>query len=376
MTLAYVPKETDPGESRVAAIPETVKALVKAGLTVAVEAKAGLAAGFTDEQFREAGAEVGDASRAGEADLVLGIRAPNAAAIGKLKAGAIVCSSLQPVDCKEMIQAAVKAKVTTFGMELVPRITRAQKMDVLSSQATCSGYQAVLMAAAALPRFFPLFMTAAGTIAPSKVFVLGAGVAGLQAIATARRLGAVVEATDVRPAVKEQVESLGAKFVNTSETANAETAGGYAKEATAEELEKQRQVLADHVADSDVVITTAAIPGRKAPVLIQADMVKRMRTGSVIVDLAVATGGNVEGSVPDEHVVVDGVTIIGETNLAGLVASDASRMWARNVLGLVQLMINEGKLVPNWEDEVLAGSVVTHDGEIKHDGAKQVVTAS
>ncbi len=258
-------------------------------------------------------------------------------------------------------------------MELIPRITRAQKMDVLSSQATCAGYQAVLMAAANLPRFFPLLMTAAGTIKPAKVFILGAGVAGLQAISTARRLGAVVEANDVRPAVKEQVESLGAKFVDTGSPPDAETSGGYAKEATTEYLEKQRQILTEHVADADVVITTALIPGRPAPRIVTDAMVQGMRQGSVIVDLAAANGGNVEGTVPGEVVDRHGVKILGETNLPALCAADASRMWARNVLGFAELLVNEGAIAPHWDDEIVNACCVTREGEVVHEGARTVV---
>lgn len=371
MALIFVPRETEPGESRVAATPETVKGYTKLGLEVAVESGAGLASGFRDEDYQAAGARIGGSL--GEADLVLMVRTPQPAAIAGMKRGAVLASGLVPSGQAEAIGALRDAGVTSFGMELIPRITRAQKMDVLSSQATCAGYQAVLMAAASLPRFFPLLMTAAGTIKPAKVFILGAGVAGLQAISTARRLGAVVEANDVRPAVKEQVESLGAKFVDTGTPPDAETSGGYAKEATTEYLEKQRQILTEHVADADVVITTALIPGRPAPRIVTDAMVQGMRQGSVIVDLAAANGGNVEGTVPGEVVDRHGVKILGETNLPALCAADASRMWARNVLGFAELLVNEGAIAPHWDDEIVKACCVTRDGEVVHEGARTVV---
>ncbi len=373
MVLVFVPKESEPGETRVAVTPETSKALIKAGLEVKVQNDAGLAAGFDDPQYQEVGASIGDAL--GTADLILQVRAPSIDAIAAMKAGSMLISSLQPSMDLDAIKALNDAKVTAFGMELIPRITRAQKMDVLSSQATVAGYQAVLMAAVAVPQLFPLMMTAAGTITPCRVFILGAGVAGLQAIATARRLGAVVEANDVRPAVKEQVESLGAKFIDTGTPPQAESTGGYARETGEEYARKQRETLSKHVAKADVVITTALIPGRRAPVIVTDEMIQGMRPGSVIVDLAVAAGGNVEGSVCGENVVKHNVTIIGEPNLPAMVANDASRMWARNVLGFAELMIKEGKLAPNWEDEIIAATVVTHDGQIKHEGAAEALSA-
>lgn len=371
MALIFVPRETEPGESRVAATPETVKGYKKLGLEFAVESGAGLASGFRDEDYEAAGARIGGSL--GEADLVLMVRTPQPSAISAMKRGAVLASGLVPSGQADAIRALRDAGVTSFGMELIPRITRAQKMDVLSSQATCAGYQAVLMAAASLPRFFPLLMTAAGTIKPAKVFILGAGVAGLQAISTARRLGAVVEANDVRPAVKEQVESLGAKFVDTGTPPDAETSGGYAKEATTEYLDKQRQILTEHVAEADVVITTALIPGRPAPRIVTDAMVQGMRPGSVIVDLAAANGGNVEGTVPGEVVDRHGVKILGETNLPALCAADASRMWARNVLGLAELLVNEGAIAPHWDDEIVKACCVTRDGEVMHEGARTVV---
>jgi NAD(P) transhydrogenase subunit alpha len=371
MALLYVPRETEPGETRVAATPETVKGYIRQGFEVAVEKDAGLASGFRDAEYEAVGARIADAL--GEADLVLTVRTPAVDRIGRMKQGALLATGLIPNQQVAAVAALRDAKVTAFGMELIPRITRAQKMDVLSSQATCAGYQAVLLAAATLPRFFPLLMTAAGTIKPSKVFILGAGVAGLQAISSARRLGAVVEANDVRPAVKEQVESLGAKFVDTGTPPDAETSGGYAKEATADYLDKQRAILTQHVADADVVITTALIPGRPAPRIVTDAMVQGMRQGSVIVDLAAANGGNVEGTVPGQTVERHGVKIIGETNLPAMCAADASRMWARNVLGFAELLGKEGKLAPQWDDEIVKACCVTRDGEVVHEGARKAV---
>jgi NAD(P) transhydrogenase subunit alpha len=375
MSLVLVPKETTPGENRVAATPETVKALTKAGLSVAVEAGAGDAAGFPDREFVDGGAQIGDSDLRGTADLVLAIRAPGLTSIARHKAGSIHVSGLQPMLELDQVAAFAKAKVTSFGLELVPRITRAQKMDVLSSQATVAGYQAVLMAAVALPKMFPLLMTAAGTIRPSRVFVLGAGVAGLQAIATARRLGAVVEANDVRSAVREQVESLGARFVDTGTPADAETAGGYARETSADYASRQRDILTKHIAEADVVITTALIPGRPAPKIVTDAMVRGMRAGSVIVDLAVAAGGNVEGSETGKHIVRHGVKIIGEPNLPSLVACDASRMWARNTLAFVEPMIRDGTVRPSWDDEIIAATCVTRDGEIMHAAAREALSS-
>lgn len=375
MAKVFVPRETEADEKRVAVTPETTRAFVKAGFDVVVENDAGLASGFTNPEYEEAGGTIGDGL--GDADLVLSIRPLRADACAKLKAGAIVASSLQPTVHTEAVKALSAAKASAFGLELVPRITRAQKMDILSSQATAAGYQAVLLAATHLPKFFPLLMTAAGTIKPAKVFILGAGVAGLQAIATAKRLGAVVEANDVRSAAAEQVESLGAKFVDTGTPPDAETTGGYAKETTQDYLNKQREILTEHISSSDVVITTALIPGRKAPVIVTKEMVASMRPGSVIVDLAVAAGGNVEGSVAGEIADVGGVKIIGEPNLPALVATDASRMWARNVLDFVKPMFKEeGNLEIDWEDEIITASVVTRDGEIVNALAKEAVGGS
>ncbi len=367
MAVAFIPKETHAEESRVAGTPDTVKALSKAGLQVQVESNAGLAAGYTDQHYSDEGATIvadGLAARS-EADLTIAIRPPDDAS--NFKPGAILVCGLQPLLHLELVRALADAKVTVFAMDLMPRITRAQKMDILSSQATAGGYQAVLMAAVKLPRFFPLLMTAAGTIKPSRVFVLGAGVAGLQAIATAKRLGAVVEANDIRAAVKEQVESLGGRFVDTGTPPQAESTGGYAKETSEEYQRKQRQILTEHIADADVVITTALIPGRKAPILVTEDMVRGMKQGSVVVDMAVEMGGNVEGSEVGKTIEKHGVTIIGELNLPGMVAYDASMMFAKNIMGFLEAVIqDEGKLAPDWEDEVVTATAVCKDGAVSH----------
>ena len=375
MALAFIPKETEANETRVAGTPDSVKSLVKSGLQVRVQTGAGLTAGYPDAEYQEAGAEIVDSPEAarGAADLIVGIRVPTPEVSSQFKRGAILVCGLQPLLHLESVKSLTEAGVTVFAMDLMPRITRAQKMDVLSSQATAGGYQAVLVAAAKLHRFFPLLMTAAGTITPSRVFVLGAGVAGLQAIATAKRLGAGVEANDIRAAVKEQVESLGAKFVDTGTPPQAESTGGYAKETSAEYQRKQREILTQHISDSDVVITTALIPGRKAPVLMTSDMVKAMRPGSVIIDMAVEMGGNVEGSRPDETVVVDGVTIIGDTNLPGRVAYDASRMFARNIMGFLELVLKDDVIEPDWEDEVVSAICVSRGGEAVHDATAEAL---
>ena len=282
------------------------------------------------------------------------------------KAGSLLVCSLLPGQNLAAVGALRDARVTAMALEFMPRITRAQKMDILSSQATCAGYQAVLMAAARLPKMFPLLMTAAGTITPARVLVLGAGVAGLQAIATAKRLGAVVEANDIRPACREQVESLGGKFVDTGAPPDAETSGGYAKEASAEFLRKQREILTQHMAQADVVITTALVPGKRAPQLMTADMVRAMKPGSVVVDMAVSQGGNVEGSVPGQTVVVHGVSILGETNLAAQVAADASRMFARNIASFLPEFSKAGQVTVDLANEILKAVVVTHGGEVVH----------
>jgi NAD(P) transhydrogenase subunit alpha len=372
MVLVFIPREGEAGETRVAATPDTVKGLIKAGATVAIESGAGDSAGFPDADFREAGADVG-AAKWGEADLVLGIRPPAAEQISSMKQGANLICGMQPHLALDQVKACRDNKVTLFSMDVIPRISRAQSMDVLSSQATVAGYMAVLLGAIEMPNFMPQFMTAAGTIRPAKVLVLGAGVAGLQAIATARRLGATVEANDVRPATRDQVESLGGKFVDTGSPPEAQGTGGYAKETSEEYLRKQKEILTAHIEQADVLITTANIPGRKAPLLVDASMRAKMRPGSVIVDLAAPTGGNVEGTKPGEVAVVEGVTILGELNLPSRCAADASRMWSKNVSEFVGLLVADGKIAPNFEDEILAASLITRDGQVAHEGARDAL---
>jgi NAD(P) transhydrogenase subunit alpha len=368
MVVIFVPKESAAGETRVAAIPETVKGMQKLSLTVQVERGAGLAAGFQDADYEEAGATIVDAGSRSSADIVLGIQIPTPDLCTQQKAGSLLICTLTPGNALDSIKALRDAKVTAIGLEFMPRITRAQKMDILSSQASCGGYQAVLLAAVHLPQMFPLMMTAAGTITPAKVLVLGAGVAGLQAISIAKKLGAVVEANDIRPAVKEQVESLGGKFVDTGSPPDAETSGGYAKEAGEEFLKNQREILTKHISASDVLITTALVPGKKAPVLVTEDMRKAMAPGSVIIDMAAGQGGNVAGSKSGETVVVDGVTIVGETNLPAQVASDSSRMYARNVIAFLGEFIDkEGTMTFDVEGEILGAVSIVHDGAVRHE---------
>lgn len=376
MPVVFVTKETEAGEARVALIPESVKGLIKLGLDVQVERGAGVQAGFPDEEYVEAGAAIVGESERGSADLVFAVQTPGPEQCQAQKAGSVLVCSLQPGMNLDSIRALQDGKVTAMGLEFMPRITRAQKMDILSSQATCGGYQAVLLAAMALPKMFPLMMTAAGTITPARVLVLGAGVAGLQAISTARKLGAVVEANDIRPAVKEQVESLGAKFVDTGTPPDAETKGGYAKETSQDFLNKQREILTSHIGQSDVLITTALIPGKKAPVLVTADMRKAMKPGSVIVDMAASMGGNVEGTVSGERAQVDGVTIIGDANLPAQVAGDASRMFSRNVLAFLGEFVEEGNVNVDVENEILSVVAIVHDGQVRHEPTAQALTGA
>jgi NAD(P) transhydrogenase subunit alpha len=375
MVVIFVPKESAAGETRVAAVPETVKGMAKLGVSVQVERGAGGSAGFLDTDYEAAGASLVDAAARHGADLVLGIQMPTPELARQQKVGSLLICTLTPGAQLASVVALRDAKVTAMGLEFMPRITRAQRMDILSSQATCGGYQAVLLAAVHLPKLFPLMMTAAGTITPARVLVLGAGVAGLQAISTARKLGAIVEANDIRPAVKEQVESLGAKFVDTGTPPEAETKGGYAKETTAEFLKKQREILSAHITQADVLITTALVPGKKAPLLVTADMRKGMKPGSVIVDMAAGQGGNVEGSQPGQTVVVDGVTILGDTNLPARVGADASRMFARNVVAFLGEFVKNGAVNLDFNNEILAAVTIVHDGVIRHEPTAQAVAA-
>ena len=355
-----VPKETAAGERRVALVPDIVAKLVTSGIDVVVEPGAGEAASFTDDAFKEAGASLGDPW---EAELVAKVRKPSADEIGRLHKGQVLVGFLQPLTDKEGIEQLASRGVTAFAMESIPRITRAQSMDALSSQATVSGYKAVVLAADRLPKFLPMLMTAAGTVAPAKVLVIGAGVAGLQAIATARRLGAVVSGFDVRPAVKEQVESLGAKFLDLG-VVGEETEGGYARELSEEEQRRQQEELEKRIGDFDIVITTALIPGRPAPRLIPQSAIESMKPGSVIVDLAAEAGGNAELTQPDQDVTHQGVTILGPTNLPSTMPYHASQLYARNVSALVQHLAPEGELKLDFEDEITAGACVTRKEEV------------
>ncbi len=370
-----VVKETLPGERRVALVPEAARGLVKASLQVAVESGAGAAAFFSDAAYIDAGANLTDAATALAADAVLKVQPPSLDEVAKLKSGAVSISFLQPSTKADVIRALAKQQVTAFSLDLVPRISRAQSMDALSSQANVGGYKAVLLAANHLPKFFPLLMTAAGTVAPARVLVMGAGVAGLQAIATARRLGAVVEAYDVRPAVKDEVHSLGATFLELPLEAQ-EGTGGYAREQSEDFLHRQRELIGDRVAASDVVITTAAIPGRKAPILVTADMVRRMRIGSVIIDLAAETGGNCELTKPGEVIEVGGVTIDGTRNLPSTMPVHASQLYSKNVSTLLLLLVKGGALSLDFNDEIVKGACVTHGGEIVNARAKELVEAA
>ncbi len=366
----YIPRESQGSESRVAASIETVKKLVSSGFVVSVEKGAGEASGIEDAAFKEAGAKLGTAKSAGEADVVLKVNRPTAAEAKKYKKGALVLATMDPYGNESAIADLAKAGVCAFAMEFMPRITRAQVMDVLSSQANLAGYQAIIEGAAAYNRALPMMMTAAGTVPAAKVFVMGAGVAGLQAIATARRLGAIVTATDVRPAAKEQVESLGAKFVavEDEEFKQAETAGGYAKEMSKEYQAKQAELVASHISKQDIVVTTALIPGRPAPKLVSKQMVASMSPGSVLVDLAVERGGNVEGAQADKIVDAKGVKIVGYTNLAGRIPASASALYAKNLVAFLETMVDKenGKLSVDWEDELVQATLLTKDGNVVH----------
>src|SRR2546427_4825334 len=367
-----VPKETMPGETRVGLVPETVGRLAKAENTVVVERGAGTASSFTDDAYEKAGAQIVD--NAYDAELVAKVQRPTDEEIGKLRSGTVLITFLQPLTNHKLVDQLARAGVTALSMDAIPRITRAQPMDALSSQATVSGYKAVLLAAAALPKFFPMLTTAAGTIAPAKALVIGAGVAGLQAIATARRLGAVVEAFDTRPVVKEQVQSLGAKFLEIDLGESGAGAGGYAKELSEEAHQREVQLLAKAVKENDIVITTAAIPGRPAPKLITGEMVRSMKPGSVIVDLAAETGGNTELTQAGKVIDVDGVRIDGTTNLPSTMPYHASQMYSRNVASLLGLMLTkEGKLNLDMSDEAIRGTVITKDGQVVHDQTRKVL---
>lgn len=368
MKIAIV-REIDAGEPRVAATPDTVKKFKALGAELAIEPGAGIKSGILDADYEAAGAAIA-ADAVSNADIVLKVRRPEASELSRYKRGALVIAIMDPYGNDAALKAMADAGVSAFAMELMPRITRAQVMDVLSSQANLAGYRAVIEAAEAFGRAFPMMMTAAGTVPAAKVFIMGVGVAGLQAIATARRLGAVVTATDVRPAVKEQVESLGAKFlaVEDEEFKQAETAGGYAKEMSKEYQAKQAALTAEHIKKQDIIITTALIPGRPAPKLVSAEMVRSMKPGSVIVDLAVERGGNVEGAKAGQVAEVDGVKIVGYTNVAGRVAASASNLYARNLFSFAETLIDTvAKAVAvKWDDELVKATALTRDGAVIH----------
>ena len=375
MKLA-VPKETANGETRVAATPESVKKLKSLGLDVVVETGAGAAAHISDADYAAMGASIAPDARAAlaDADIVLKVRGPSPAESGLIRRGAVVAALLAPHSEKPAIAALAAQGAVAFAMEFLPRISRAQSMDVLSSQANLAGYKAVIDAAAQFGRAMPMMMTAAGTIAPARVLVMGVGVAGLQAIATAKRLGAIVSATDVRPATKEQVESLGGTFVAVmdEEFKNAQTAGGYAKEMSPEYQAKQAALITETIKKQDIVITTALIPGRKAPILVTEEMIKTMKPGSVIVDLAGEQGGNTPLTKANEVVTVHGVTIMGYTNLPGRLAVDASSLYARNLFNFISLLVDKktGQLAIDWNDDIVKGALVTKDGEMVHPAVK------
>ncbi len=374
-----VPKETYPGERRVAIVPATVPSLQKAGFVVHLEQGAGLEAGFTDKMYEDQGVVVSDRAEVlSKAEVILQVRAigtgneSDAEDLKALKKGQIVIGLIDALTNKNAVEALGSANVKSFALELVPRITRAQSMDVLSSQANLAGYKAALMAADSMPRIFPMMMTAAGTITPARVLVIGAGVAGLQAIATCNRLGAIVSAYDIRPAVKEQVQSLGAKFVELElETGESEDKGGYAKEMDEDFYRKQRELMTRVVAENDAVITTASIPGKKAPVLITEEMVSGMSPGSVIIDLAAESGGNCELTKAGETVNKDGVSVIGPVNVPSSIPYHASQMYSKNIANLVLLMVKDEKLEIDLEDEILKESLITDDGNVVNERVKE-----
>ncbi len=364
-----VPKETAPGEHRVALVPESVGRLAKSGVEVLVQRGAGEGSFVTDDAYAQAGARLVD-DVYGDADLVVKVQRPNTDELARLRSGQGLVAFLQPLTDHDLVRALAGKGVLSLSMDAIPRVTRAQPMDALSSQANIGGYKAVLIGAASLPRYLPMLTTAAGTVAPARVLVLGAGVAGLQAIATARRLGAIVEAFDTRPVVKEQVQSLGARFLEIELGEAGEGAGGYAKELSEEAHRKEQELIAKHVKDADIVITTAAIPGRRAPLLVTEEMVKSMKPGSVIVDLAAETGGNCALTEPGRTARKHGVTIHGETNLPSTLAFHASQLYSRNVTSLLGLVLKNGALNLDWNDEIVKGTVITHDGQVVHGATK------
>jgi len=379
--IIAIPKEILPGENRVACIPDVAAKLIKAGYEVQIEKNAGLNAGFTDEQYVHAGAKVLDKVEElySNADIVFKVQRPiDNPVTGKneidlLKKGTILISFVYVLHYPEIAKKCAEKGIDLISMDMIPRTSLAQKMDALSSQANLAGYKSVLLAANELGKIFPLMMTAAGTISPAKVVIMGAGVAGLQALGTAKRLGAVVEVSDIRPSVKEEVQSLGGKFIEVETEENMQDSGGYAKEASAEFLQKQKEVIFKHVTEADIVITTALVPGKKAPVLVTEEMVKKMRPGSVVLDMATEFGGNCEISEKGKTVKKYGVTIIGEPNLPSLVPHHASDMYSKNILNLIQHIGKEGKVTLNLEDEIVKGSLITKNGEVINQRVKDLI---
>jgi len=375
-----IPKETHPGENRVPIIPDTVKKLRDLGAEVVIEEGLGLGSGFRDKEYTEAGASISPDRTAlfSNSDILLRLRKPDLSEVALMKSGCIHISYLDPFNEQELVQALKERGVTSLSMEMIPRSTRSQKMDALSSQANLAGYVMVLQAAAHLPRIFPMMMTPAGTLKPAKVFIIGAGVAGLQAIATAKRLGAKVTAFDTRPVVAEQVKSLGANFLDIDLGETGQTVDGYAKELTAEQIQMQREAQKAVIAESDVLITTAQVFGRKPPVIVTRDMVEGMQTGSVVVDMAAETGGNVEGSVPNETVLINGVTVVGKGNLPNEVSRDASQMYSSNLFNLIEDNWDKTSATfnINFEHDILPGCIITHGGEITNETIKEILQGS
>ncbi len=375
-----IPKETHPGENRVPIIPDTVKKLCHLGAEVLIEEGLGLGSGFRDKEYTEAGANISPDRTAlfSNSDILLRLRKPDLSEVALMKSGCIHISYLDPFNEQELVQALKERGVTSLSMEMIPRSTRSQKMDALSSQANLAGYVMVLLAAAHLPRIFPMMMTPAGTLKPAKVFIIGAGVAGLQAIATAKRLGAKVTAFDTRPVVAEQVKSLGANFLDIDLGETGQTVDGYAKELTAEQIQMQREAQKAVIAESDVLITTAQVFGRKPPVIVTRDMVEGMQIGSVVVDMAAETGGNVEGSVPNETVLINGVTVVGKGNLPNEVSRDASQMYSTNLFNLIEDNWDKTSATfnINFEHDILPGCIITHGGEVTNETIKEILQGS
>jgi H+-translocating NAD(P) transhydrogenase subunit alpha len=373
--IVSIPKEIFPGENRVACVPDVASKLIKAGYQVQIERDAGLNAGFTNEQYEKAGAKVIENvdQLYSNADLVLKVQKPSNDEIKKLKKGTLLISFIYALHYPEIAKTCAENGIDLIAMEMVPRTTLAQKMDALSSQMNLAGYKSVILAANHLGKIFPLMMTAAGTISPAKVVIMGAGVAGLQALGTAKRLGAVVEVSDIRSAVKEEVQSLGGKFIEVETTENMQDEGGYAKEASEEFLKKQKELIYKHITEADIVITTALVPGKKAPVLVTEEMVKNMKPGSVVLDMAVEFGGNCEISEKGKTVKKHNVTIIGEPNLPSMVSTHASEMYSKNILSLIQHFSKDGKLELKAEDEIVKGCLLTRNGEVINDRIKELL---